>query len=58
MQKSLNRDLREQVGSFMVPIGRTVEGVVLGVVPAGRWKRPLGIMAYNGPKYRSEVSPS
>lgn len=32
MHSSPNRDLRERLGPFLVPIGRTVAGVVVGVV--------------------------
>ncbi len=32
MQYSPDRDIRERVGPYLVPVGRTVAGVVLGVV--------------------------
>ena len=32
MQYSHDRDIREKVGPYLVPVGRTVAGVVLGVV--------------------------
>ena len=32
MQYSTDRDIREKVGPYLVPVGRTVAGIVLGVV--------------------------